>query len=66
MNAPNRRRTSPSPPELDAARLRARGRNAIAAIITIEPQLDELNGPELRFVVGILEWMAGLPTGGAK
>lgn len=66
MTAANRRRTAPSPVDLENARLRARGREAIAKIITIEPQLDDLSGPELRFTVGLLEWMAGFPAGGAR
>ena len=74
MTAASRRRTVPTPAAIKAdieadladARLRARGRDAIAKIITLEPQLDDLAGPELRFTVGLLEWMAGFPAGGAR
>jgi hypothetical protein len=65
MTSANRRRTTPSPVQLENARLRARGREAIAKIITIEAKLEDLNTPELRFTVGLLEWMAGFPVEGA-
>jgi hypothetical protein len=62
MTAPRRRRTEPSPVDLDNVRTRQRGRDAIARIIAMEAALDDLSGPELRFVVSMLEWFAGMPV----